>query len=77
MVKKSQERHLCTCIQLLITKRPSRNVLNFRHLLGCDIIGCFFCMAFHVLLHGFGCCSYVVKLTNFLLQYLITITQFK
>ena len=39
MVRKSlKERHLSTCIQLLITKHPSRNVLYFRHLLSCDII---------------------------------------
>ena len=36
--KKSQELHLSTCIQLRLTKHPSRKVMNFRHLLGCDTI---------------------------------------
>ena len=27
-----------TCIQLRMTKHPSRKVMNFRHLLGCDTI---------------------------------------
>ena len=31
--------HLSTCIQLRMTKHPSRKVMNFRHLLGCDTIG--------------------------------------
>ena len=34
----SQELHLSTCIQLRMTKHPSRKVMNFRHLLGCDTI---------------------------------------
>ena len=34
--RKSQELHLSTCIQLRMTKCPSRQVMNFRHLLGCD-----------------------------------------
>ena len=36
---KSQELHLISCIQLRMTKHPSRKVMNFRHLLGCDTIG--------------------------------------
>ena len=36
--RKSQELHLSTCIQLRMTKYPSRKVMNFRHLLGCDTI---------------------------------------
>ena len=39
VTKRSPERHFSTCIQLLITKHPSRKVLSFRHLLGCDTIG--------------------------------------
>ena len=35
----SDELHLSTCIQLRMTKYPSRKVMNFRHLLGCDTIG--------------------------------------
>ena len=34
----SQELHLSTGIQLRMTKHPSRKVMNFRHLLGCDTI---------------------------------------
>ena len=34
----SQGLHLSTCIQLRMTKHPSRKVMNFRHLLGCDTI---------------------------------------
>ena len=37
--RKSQKLHLSTCIQLRMTKHPSRKVMNFRHLLGCDTIG--------------------------------------
>ena len=29
---------LSTCIQLRMTKHPSRKIMNFRHLLGCDTI---------------------------------------
>ena len=29
---------LSTCIQLGMIKHPSRKVMNFRHLLGCDTI---------------------------------------
>ena len=29
---------LCTCIQLRMTKHPSRKVMKFSHLLGCDTI---------------------------------------
>ena len=36
--RKSLEVHLRTCIQLRMTKHPSRKVMNFRHLLGCDTI---------------------------------------
>ena len=36
--RKSQELHLRICIQLRMTKHPSRKVVNFRHLLGCDTI---------------------------------------
>ena len=36
--RKSQELHLSTCIQLRMTKHPSRKVMNFRHLLYCDTI---------------------------------------
>ena len=36
VVRKSQELRLSTYIQLGMTKHPSRKVLNFRHLLGCD-----------------------------------------
>ena len=36
--RRSQELHLSTCIQLCMTKHPSRKVMNFRHLLGCDTI---------------------------------------
>ena len=36
--KKSQKLHLSTCIQLRMTKHPSRKVMNFRHSLGCDTI---------------------------------------
>ena len=36
--RKSQQLHLSTCIQLRVTKHPSRKVMNFRHLLGCDTI---------------------------------------
>ena len=37
VLEKSQEIHLSTCIQLRMTKHPSRKkVMNFRHLLGCD-----------------------------------------
>ena len=36
MVIESLKLHLSTCIQLLMTKHPSRKVMNFRHLLGCD-----------------------------------------
>ena len=36
--RKSQELHLSTCIQLRMTKHPSRKVMNVRHLLGCDTI---------------------------------------
>ena len=43
--RKSQELHLSTCIQLPITKHPSRKVMNFRHLLGRDAIE-------EVLFHG-------------------------
>ena len=35
---KSLEAHLSTCIQLHMTKHPSRKVMDFRHLLGCDTI---------------------------------------
>ena len=38
MVIESQELHLSTCIHLRETKHPSRKVVNFRHLLGCDTI---------------------------------------
>ena len=31
--------HLSICIQLHMTKHPSRKVMNFRHLLGCDTKG--------------------------------------
>ena len=34
----SQELHLNTSIQLHMTKYPSRKIMNFRHLLGCDTI---------------------------------------
>ena len=34
--RKSQELHSSTCIQLRMTKHPSRKVINFRYLLGCD-----------------------------------------
>ena len=36
--RKSEEHHLSICIQLRMTKHPSRKVMNFRHLLGCDTI---------------------------------------
>ena len=36
--RKSQELHLSTCVQLCMTKHPSRKVINFRHSLGCDTI---------------------------------------
>ena len=36
--RKCQELHLSTCIQLRMTKHPSRKAMNFRHLLGCDTI---------------------------------------
>ena len=39
MDRKSQELRLTTCIQLRMAKYPFRNVMNFRHLLGCDTIG--------------------------------------
>ena len=32
---------LSTCIQLRMTKHPSRKVMNFRHLLSCDTIAFF------------------------------------
>ena len=35
---KSLEVHLNTSIELRMTKHPSRKVMNFRHLLGCDTI---------------------------------------
>ena len=38
VIRKSQELDLSTCIQLRMIKRPSRKVMNFRHLLGCDTI---------------------------------------
>ena len=34
----SQELHLSNCIQLGMTKHPSRKGMNFRHLLGCHTI---------------------------------------
>ena len=37
--RKSQELRLSTCIQLRMTKHPSRKVMDFRHLLGCDTRG--------------------------------------
>ena len=40
VVKKSQELHLSTCIQLRVLKHPSRKVINFRHLLSCDALAC-------------------------------------
>ena len=36
--RKSQELHLSTCIQLHMKKHPSRKIMNFRHLLGCDTL---------------------------------------
>ena len=30
---------LRTCIQLRMTKHPSRKGMNFRHLLSCDAVG--------------------------------------
>ena len=38
MIRNSQELHLSTYIQLPMTEHPSRKVMNFRHLLGCDTI---------------------------------------
>ena len=38
----SQELHLSTCIQLRMTKHPSRKIMNSRHLLGCDTIAVIF-----------------------------------
>ena len=38
VIRKSQELHLSTCIQLRMTKHPSGKVMNFRHSLGCDTI---------------------------------------
>ena len=47
----SQELQLTTCIQLRMTKHPSRKVMNFRHLLGCDTkVLCWFCV-FYILKH--------------------------
>ena len=37
--KESQELHLSTCIQSHILAYPSREVMNFRYLLGCGTIG--------------------------------------
>ena len=37
--RKSKELQLSTCTQLRMTEHPSRKVMNFRHLLGCDTIG--------------------------------------
>ena len=42
VIEKSQEFHLSTCIQLRMTKHPSRKVMNFRDLLGCDTIVAFY-----------------------------------
>ena len=45
-VKKSQELHLSTCIQLRFLKHPSRKLIHFRHLLICGTIWCCYCNAF-------------------------------
>ena len=37
--KKSQEPHFKYLYSTWMTRHPSREVMNFRHLLGCDTIG--------------------------------------
>ena len=38
VIESLKKLHLRTCIELRITKHPSRKVMNFRHLLSCDTI---------------------------------------